>query len=291
MPKTWFITGTSRGLGAEIAKAAMRAGDWVVATSRKKSDLIARLGADDDRLLSVQLDVTDATKARAASDAAVSRFGSIDVLVNNAGYGHLGFFEELTIRDANDQFATNLFGAFNITWAVLPVMRSARKGRIFNISSLGGILGAQGGSLYCASKFALEGFSESLAKEVSPFGISVTIVEPGPFRTDFLTPESLHFAGEPIADYDERRAQVRTSYEERNGLQPGDPKKLAEAMVRLANEATPPMRFLAGSIAVKAADEKLAGMQEEIAHWRDLSVSTDGNCENSNVEGLLAQIK
>lgn len=277
MKKTWFITGASRGLGVEIAKAAMRSGDRVVAAGRKRKAVIDSLGPDNGQLLSVELDVTNAGQARAAVDAAASRFGAIDVLVNNAGYGHLGFFEETTVEDAQAQFATNLFGAFNVTRAALPIMRSARKGRIFNISSLAGIRGAEFGSLYCASKFALEGFSESLSQEVTPYGLFVTIVEPGPFRTDFLTRESLRFGGGAVADYDGRRAQVRASFEQRNGQQPGDPTKLAEAMVRLASEANPPMRFIAGTIAVDAADAKLADMRAELDSWRRLSLSTDGN--------------
>jgi len=273
--KTWFITGASRGLGVDFAKAAMRAGDRVVATGRKRASVNDSVGPDGERLLSVELDVTDAKQALAAVDAAVSRFGAIDVLVNNAGYGHLGFFEETTIEDAQAQFAANLFGAFNVTQAALPIMRSARQGRIFNISSLAGIRGAEFASLYCASKFALEGFSESLSNEVAPFGLFVTIVEPGPFRTDFLTRESLRFGGKLVADYDDRRARLQVSFEQRNGRQPGDPVKLAEAIVRLAGEAKPPMRFVAGSIAVDAADAKLAAMRTEFDLWRRLGVSTD----------------
>jgi NAD(P)-dependent dehydrogenase (short-subunit alcohol dehydrogenase family) len=273
--KTWFITGASRGFGVHFAKAAMRAGDRVVAAGRRRASVNDSVGPDSERLLSVELDVTDAEQAQAAVNAAVSRFGAIDVLVNNAGYGHLGFFEETTIQDAQAQFAANLFGAFNVTRAALPIMRSARKGRIFNISSLAGIRGAEFASLYCASKFALEGFSESLSNEVAPFGLFVTIVEPGPFRTDFLTPESLRFGGKLVADYDGRRAQVQASFEQRNGRQPGDPAKLAEAIVRLANEARPPMRFVAGSFAVDAADAKLAAMRTELDLWRRLGVNTD----------------
>jgi NAD(P)-dependent dehydrogenase (short-subunit alcohol dehydrogenase family) len=277
MQKTWFITGASRGLGVTIAKAALQAGDRVVATARKREDIVKGLGADNDQLLGVALDVTDAAQAQAAVHAAVSRFGSIDVLVNNAGYGHLGFFEENTIQDAQAQFATNLFGVFNVTWAALPVMRAARKGRIFNLSSIAGILGVESCSLYSASKFALEGFSESLSKEVAPFGLFVTIVEPGPFRTDFLTRESLRFGDTVVADYDDRRDQRRAYFEQRNGQQAGDPAKLAGALVRLANEAEPPMRFIAGSMAVNAADAKLAGMLAELERWRELSVGTDGH--------------
>jgi NAD(P)-dependent dehydrogenase (short-subunit alcohol dehydrogenase family) len=287
MPKTWFVTGASRGFGAEIAKAAVRSGDRVVATARKRSALVDGLGPDNDQLMSVELDVTNATQARTAVDAAVSRFGGIDVVVNNAGYGHMGFFEEMTMEDVRQQFATNLFGVFNVTWAALPTMRAARKGRIFNISSLGGLLGVQFGSLYCSTKFALEGFSESLAKEISPFGLFVTIVEPGPFRTEFLTPESARFHGKPIADYDDRRDQIRSGFEERNGLQPGDPAKLAEAMVRLAGEPNPPLRFLAGSVAFNTAEEKLAGMRTEFVKWKDLSLSTDGDYADSTLGGFL----
>jgi NAD(P)-dependent dehydrogenase (short-subunit alcohol dehydrogenase family) len=276
MQKTWFITGAGRGLGVQIAKAAMRAGDRVVATARKRASINESLGPDSDQLLSVALEVTAADGARAAVDAAVSRFGTIDVLVNNAGYGHIGYFEETTNEDVQAQFATNLFGALNVTRAALPVMRSARKGRIFNISSIAGLRGSEFASLYCASKFALEGFSESLAKELAPFGLFVTIVEPGPFRTDFLTGESLRFGGHPVADYDDRRTRLRTSFEQRNGRQPGDPARLADAMVRLANEAEPPMRFVAGAFAVETADAKLAAMRAEFDRWRRLAVSTDG---------------
>jgi NAD(P)-dependent dehydrogenase (short-subunit alcohol dehydrogenase family) len=291
MTKYWFITGTARGLGLEIAKAALRAGDCVVATGRRREAVTDGLGPDHDRLLSLELDVRDATQARTAIAAARARFGAIDVLVNNAGYGHMGFFEEMAIADAQDQFATNVYGVFNVTWAALPAMRAARTGRIFNVSSLGGILGAQLGSFYCASKFAIEGFSECLAKEVAPFGLFVTLVEPGPFRTDFLTPESMRFGAGRIADYDDRRGPMRTAFEERNGLQPGDPVKLAEAIVYLANQPEPPLHFFAGSIAVTAATEKLANTRAEVERWRDLSVGTDGDFAVTNVEGLLLQIR
>lgn len=257
MQKTWFITGASRGLGAQIAKAAIRAGDRVVATGRTREAVIEGLGPDSDQLLSVELDVTYAGQARAAVQAALSRFGTIDVLVNNARYGHLGIFEENTIQDTQAQFATNLFGVFNVTWAVLPIMRSARTGRIFNISSFDGILGAELGPLQFASKFALQGFSEFLSKKITPFGLFVTVVEPSPFRSDFLASESLRFGESVVGDYDDWRAQLAASFEQRDAQQPDDPAKLAEAIVRLADESEPPMRFIAGSIAVGVADAKL----------------------------------
>jgi len=277
MQKTWFITGASRGLGADIARAAMRAGDLVVATGRSRAAVRDSIGPNSQQLESIELDVNNEAQAQAAVDAAVKRFGTIDVLVNNAGYGHLGLFEETTPQDAQTQFGTNLFGVFSVTRAVLPLMRAARKGRIFNISSLAGARGIAFGSLYCASKFALEGFSESLAHEVAAFGIRVTIVEPGPFRTDFLSPESIRFGASAVADYDDQRVALRASFEQRNGKQPGDPVKLAEAIVRLAGEPEPPLRFVAGSIAYDSISAKLAGMQGEMAQWKPLSVGTDGS--------------
>jgi len=291
MAKTWFITGASRGLGAEIVRAAVRAGDQVVATARHPETLGNKLEPDSSQFLKVRLDVADAAQARTSVEAALSRFGTIDILVNNAGYGHYGFFEESSIDDARDQIATNFLGVLQITWAVLPVMRAARTGRIFNLSSLGGLIGGQMASLYCATKFAVEGFSESLAKEVAPFGIHVTIVEPGPFRTDFLTARSLRFGEKRIADYDDRRATLLAGIEERNGRQPGDPAKLVEAIVSLSKTDKPPLRFVAGSVALGAADQKLADMRNEFDRWRQLSMSTDGTFgDNASVASIVAQI-
>ncbi len=275
MSKTWFITGASRGLGADIATAALKAGDRVVATGRQRAAVSDRLGPDSDRLLALDLDVGVADQARAAVAAAIGRFGAIDVLVNNAGYGHLGYFEETTAADIEAQYATNVFGLFNATRAVLPAMRAARKGHVFNLSSVAGYRGIETGALYCSSKFAVEGFSESLAAELAPFGIHVTIVEPGPFRTDFLTPESLKFVATEVADYAERRDTMRASFEQRNGKQQGDPVLLAEALVTLANAAQPPLRFTAGAMAVNGLDAKLAAMKAELDRWRDLGLATD----------------
>src|ERR1700761_3442152 len=223
MSKTWFTTGASRGLGADIAAAALKAGDNVVATGRQRSAVSDKLGADNEHLLSLALDVSDAAQARAAVAKALERFGAIDVLVNNAGYGHLGYFEETTDADIQAQYATNVFGLFNVTRAALPAMRAARQGHVFNLSSVAGYRGVEAGSLYCSSKFAVEGFSEALAGELAPFGIHVTIIEPGPFRTDFLTPESLRFIANEVPDYAERRNATRASFEGRNGTQQGDP--------------------------------------------------------------------
>ena len=275
MSKTWFITGASRGLGADIATAALKAGDRVVATGRQRAAVSDRLGPDNDRLLTLPLDVADAAQARAAVAQAIARFGAIDVLVNNAGYGHLGYFEETTDADIQAQYATNVFGLFNVTRAALPAMRAARRGHVFNLSSVAGYRGVEAGSLYCSSKFAVEGFSEALAGELAPFGIHVTIIEPGPFRTDFLTPESLKFIAHEVPDYAERRNAARASFEQRNGKQQGDPVLLAEAMVKLANAAKPPLRFTAGAMAVNGLDAKLAAMKAELDAWRELGIATD----------------
>jgi len=291
MSKTWFITGASRGLGSDIAKAALAAGHHVVATGRKRASVVAAIGEDSERLLSLDLDVSKEAQARVAVDAAVQRFGVIDVLVNNAGFGYMGFFEDSTTDDMYDQLSTNLLGVMHVTRATLPHMRKARSGHIFNVSSLGGMLGAELGSLYCATKFGLEGFSECLAKEVAQFGLAVTIVQPGPFRTDFLKPESARYAKVGVVDYAERRRQLIASTEQRNGNQPGDPARLAKAMIRLAEVPNPPMRFLGGSIALNAAVAKLATWRGEAEAWKDLSVSCDGDFENTNVGLLLDQIR
>jgi len=274
MKQTWFITGSSRGLGLEIAKAALAAGHNVVATARNKSASDAAFGSSSEHLLTLGLDVTQPEEVSKAVDAAVSRFGGIDVLVNNAGYGQLGFFEENTLQDARDQLETNLFGVLNVTWATLPVMRAAKSGRIFNISSLGGICGSMTGSIYCASKFGVEGFSESLAQEVEPLGIHITIVEPGLFKTDFLSSTSVRFGAQTIADYAAQSEQLQQLYRGLNGQQKGDPAKLAAALLRLANEPQPPLRFAAGEDAVKAIEEKLAKLRLDLEQWKALSVST-----------------
>lgn len=184
MQKSWFITGASRGLGVEIAKAALEAGDCVMATSRDPEQVLDALGGERECLMVARVDVTRRENAQTAVDAAIQRFGGIDVLVNNAGYGHLGFFEESTEQDIRDQFDSNVYGLMEVIRVVLPAMRGARAGHILNLSSLAGVRGSAFSSIYSASKFAVEGFSEALAEEIAPFGIRVTIVEPGPFRTD-----------------------------------------------------------------------------------------------------------
>lgn len=287
-PRTWFVTGASRGLGAAIVQTVLDAGDRVVATARSRDSLIRTFGPDSDRLLSIALDVTDAAAARAAVDAALAAFGRIDVLVNNAGYGNLSLFEESTAADVEAQYQTNVFGLMHVTRAVLPGMRARRSGRIFNISSVGGIVGGPSGTLYCASKFAVEGFTESLAAEVRDFGIHVTVVEPGFFRTDFLEPTSVRYGSQPIADYAAVSEALRTFYDNRSRNQAGDPVKLGRALIALADAEQPPVRWAAGTDAVRMVESKIASLQAELDAWRTLSLGTDGDFEFREEAGTSA---
>jgi NAD(P)-dependent dehydrogenase (short-subunit alcohol dehydrogenase family) len=280
MGQRWLITGAGRGLGADIARAALAAGCAVAATGRDPEAVRAALGPEHERLLVLGLDVMDAAQAQRAAAAAQARFGGIDVLVNNAGYGHVGFFEETTDADARAQFEANVFGLMNVTRAVLPLMRKARAGHVVNLSSLAGLRGNMFTSLYSASKFAVEGLSEALAEELAPFGIRITIVEPGPFRTDFLTARSLRVGAQALPDYDAMRAKMLAGFEARNGKQAGDPARLARAVVEMAGSATAPLRFLAGSQAFDMGVAKLNAMREDITAWEAASRATDGDYED-----------
>ncbi|THG32832.1 SDR family NAD(P)-dependent oxidoreductase [Naasia lichenicola] len=271
--KTWFITGANRGLGAAIATAALNAGHRVAATARNPETVTAALG-DSPNLLALPLDITDDAQADAAVAAAVDRFGSIDVLVNNAGYGQLGVFEETSMSLIRKQFDTNTFGTMNITRAALPTMRAQGAGHIFTITSISGTVGVVGSGTYSASKFAVEGWMESLALELAPFGISATIVEPGYFKTDFLDTSSVAYGDIVVDAYAEESAQFRRSQDEMNHQQVGDPAKLAAALLTLAEIDTPPLRFTAGADAVHVVGEiVLPKRQSDLDTWRDLSSS------------------
>jgi NAD(P)-dependent dehydrogenase (short-subunit alcohol dehydrogenase family) len=268
--KIWFITGAGRGMGVDIAKAALAAGNAVVATGRNTGNVAKAVGAADD-LLVVKLDVTSRADAEAAVQAAVDRFGGIDVLVNNAASFEAGFFEELTPEQIERQLAVSLIGPMNVTRAVLPVMRKQRSGHIVTISSLAGLAGSEYTSAYVASKFAVDGWMESLAAEVEPFGIHTTVVNPGFFRTELLTKESTNYAPASIEDYAERSAAMREFFESMNGKQGGDPAKLAQALLTIADQEQPPFRFIAGADAIAQAEAKLAERQQQIDAYRDLS--------------------
>jgi NAD(P)-dependent dehydrogenase (short-subunit alcohol dehydrogenase family) len=270
--KTWFITGAGRGMGADFAKGVLAAGHNVVATGRNP-DAVANAVGEADDLLVVKLDVTSTQNAEAAVKAAVDRFRSIDVLVNNAASFYAGYFEELTPEQMERQLATSLVGPMNVTRAVLPVMRKQRSGHVVTISSSAGLAGFEYGTAYAASKFGVDGWMESLAPEVEPFGIHTTIVNPGFFRTELLTKESTNYATPSIEDYAERNAAQRDWWEAQNGRQQGDPAKLAQALLTIADEKPPPRRFIAGADAIDTAEQQIATLQQQIDAFRELSSS------------------
>jgi NAD(P)-dependent dehydrogenase (short-subunit alcohol dehydrogenase family) len=270
--KVWFITGAGRGMGVDIAKAALAAGNAVVATGRNTDAVSKAVGQADD-LLVVKLDITDPASAQAAVQAAVERFGRIDVLVNNAGNFIAGFFEEITPEQFRAQLETNLFGPLNVTRAVLPVLRAQRSGLVVTISSTAGISGQEFCTAYAASKFALEGWMESLTPEIAPFGIRTMLVEPGFFRTELLTQESTSYAEPSIEDYAERTTQTVAAWKGTNGKQGGDPAKLAAALVQLAGQDEPPLRWAAGADAVETFEQKAKTLLAQADAHRQLSSS------------------
>ncbi|MEM5438556.1 oxidoreductase [Paraburkholderia diazotrophica] len=272
--RVWFITGASRGLGALIAQAALADGNAVVAAGRKVDAIVERLG-ESPALLPVALDVTDEAQAKAAVAAAIEKFGRIDVLVNNAGFGLLAAVEESSDADVRRMYDTNVFGLLNVTRAVLPVMRKQRSGHVINMSSIGGYRAGAGFGVYSSTKFAVEGITESLHAELEPLGIHATVVEPGYFRTDFLDASSLVVGKDIIDDYDETSGKVRRFAVGMNHNQPGDPQKLATALVTLADAQTPPLRLPLGTDTLKAIADKNAYVTTETQTWKALSQSTD----------------
>ncbi|WP_420995419.1 oxidoreductase [Cupriavidus sp. 30B13] len=272
--RVWLITGASRGIGALIAKAALAEGDAVVAAGRNVDAIAAALG-EGPALFPVRLDVTSEEEAAAAVQAALARFGRIDVLVNNAGFGLLGAVEEATLAETRRLYETNVFGVLNVTRAVLPSMRARRAGHVINISSIGGYRSAVGFGVYSSTKFAVEGLTEALHGELAPLGIHVTVVEPGYFRTDFLDQSSLAVSPNVIGDYAPTSGAVRAVAATLNRQQPGDPEKLAQAMVELARAQTPPLRLPLGTDTLRAIAQKHEFVTRETETWRALSASTD----------------
>jgi NAD(P)-dependent dehydrogenase (short-subunit alcohol dehydrogenase family) len=270
--KTWIITGAGRGLGVDIAKAALAAGHNAVATGRNPDAVAEALGGAEN-LLVAKLDVTSSDDATAAVKAGVDRFGGVGVLVNNAASFYAGFFEELTPEQMDRQITTTLIGPMNVTRAVLPIMREQRSGHVVTISSSAGFAGFEYGTAYAASKFGVDGWMESLAPEIEPFGIHTTVVNPGFFRTELLTKESTNYAPATIEDYAERNAAQREFWEGMNGKQGGDPAKLAQALVTITELEQPPFRFIAGADAIAQAEEKLAERRQQIDAHRELSSS------------------
>src|ERR1700689_3629559 len=272
MSKVWFITGAGRGMGVDIAKAALAAGYKVVATGRSPEKVAEALGKSGN-LLIVKLDITKPADAESAVKAAVEKFGRIDVLVNNAANFYAGFFEELTPEQMERQLSTSLVGPMNVTRAVLPVMRKQRSGLIITVSSTAGLIGFEFGSAYAASKFGLEGWMQSLQAEGEPFGLDTITVNPGFFRPELLTEESTNFAERTIEDYNERRAKQMEFWKGYNGQQSGNPAKLAQALMTISSEEKPPRRFIAGADAVETAEQVAATLLQQTDAYRKLSSS------------------
>jgi NAD(P)-dependent dehydrogenase (short-subunit alcohol dehydrogenase family) len=272
---TWFVTGASRGFGLEVARLALNNGDAVVAAARHPDQAEKALGGPQDKLLTVPLDVTDEGQARDAVRLATDRFGGIDVLVNNAGRGFIGAVEEASDEEVRATFDINVFGLLTVTRAVLPFMRRQGSGRVINVGSVGGFIGRGGAGIYAASKFAVEGLTEALRAELEPLGIKVSIVEPGAFRTDFMDSTSMVMAARRFEDYDPTAGEFRRRPSWLNHQQPGDPRKVAQAIATLVSAEDPPVRLALGKDAVAGIEEKLAAMSSALDHWRELSVSTD----------------
>lgn len=271
----WFITGASRGFGLEIAREVLSRGDSVVATARNPQSVLDALPDAGDRLVAVALDVSDADQARAAVDTAVTRFGRIDVLVNNAGRGLLGAVEEVSDEEVRAVFDVNVFGLLSVTRAVLPTMRAQRSGLIINLSSVGGFVAWPGWGAYSATKFAVEALSEAMTHELAPLGIRAIAVEPGPFRTDFLDASSLEVAASAIEDYSASGGAARQWATDTNNAQEGDPLKAAKIIVDLASTDDLPERIQLGTSAFTDVAAKLDRTAREQQRWRHISLSTD----------------
>jgi NAD(P)-dependent dehydrogenase (short-subunit alcohol dehydrogenase family) len=273
MSKVWLITGSSRGLGREFVQAALEAGHKVAATARQVSDLSLIQQEYGDQVLPLALDVTNESQAHDAVQNTIKEFGRLDVLVNNAGYGNVAPIEDTSLEEFRKQIETNLFGTIILTKAALPHFREQRSRNFMQITSIAGRIGPIGRAPYAAAKWGVEGFSETLAKEVAPFGVKVTIVEPGGFRTDFAGASTTLQEGRP--EYDETVGKTARFQREFNGKQPGDPKKAAAVLLRLATEQNPPLRVVLGSDAYSAAEKNGLAKIELGRAWKDLSISTD----------------
>jgi NAD(P)-dependent dehydrogenase (short-subunit alcohol dehydrogenase family) len=273
MPRTWLITGCSRGLGRALAEAVLVAGDQLVATARDPQTLDGLPAFGEDRVVTAPLDVTDEAAAGAAVRVAIDRFGGLDIVVNNAGYGDIAPIENTSLETFRAQIETNLFGTITVTKAAIPLFRERRGGRFIQVSSIGGRAGATGRAPYSAAKFGVEGFSEVLAAEMAPFGVRVTIVEPGGFRTDFAGSSTRIEAGDPA--YAETVGETASMQRDYDGHQPGDPKRAAQAIIALASAANPPLRLVLGSDAYARAERTDQARLDELRAWRQTSVSTD----------------
>ena len=273
--KVWYITGASKGLGLSLVKQLLSAGHKVAATSRSLADLENAVGTDKANFLPLAVDLKDEASVNSSGNAAVSAFGQVDVVVNNAGYGLIGSLEELSDKESRDNFEINVFGMLNVIRNVMPQLRKQRSGHIINISSIGGFSGAfPGFGIYCATKFAVVGLSESLSAEAKTFGIKVTVVQPGYFRTNFLSAGSIAVPANQIDDYAEVRESQQAHEVSIDGNQPGDPEKAVAAMIEVANAENPPLHLFLGQDAYQMADLKILSVQNDMDKWEGLATAT-----------------
>ena len=270
----WFITGTSGGIGSELVREVLRRGDSVVATSRNPQKVADTFCAHKDQLLAVAVDLGNSDQITRAVQAGISRFGKIDVLVNNAGYGLLGAVEEANDDEISRVHEINVFGLLRVLRAVLPHFRERKSGHVVNLSSISGLVGLPGIGIYNATKFAVEGISEALAAEVGPLGIKVTVVEPGPFRTEFLA-GSLALAKNVIPEYEKTAGVTRAGAATRNGNQPGDPVRAAAAIIKAVTAENPPLHLLLGRMAYELANKKISNLQKDFEAWREVTLGAD----------------
>ena len=271
--KVWFITGSNSGFGRSLTEAVLEKGDKVVATTRHPEQIEDLVKQYADTVKAVSLDITKADEISSAIDTAIATFGSIDVLVNNAGFGTLGAVEEVDAEQVRRQFEVNCFGTLNLTKALLPHFRQRNSGHILNVSSVGGFTAFPGTGIYCATKFAIEGYSEALAKEIAPLGIKLTLVEPGAFRTEFAG-DSLATPDTQIDDYAETAHKFVEMQSQSSGEQPGDPDKAAQAMIKVVESDNPPMRLVLGEDALQATRHKIETFQKELNEWEEVTLST-----------------
>ncbi len=271
----WFVTGASKGLGLTLVKRLLNEGYKVAATSRNISELQNAVGIKNDNFLPLAVNIKNEESVQEAIEKTVSTFGKIDIVVNNAGYGMLGGLEETTDQEARDNFDVNVFGSLNVIRKALPYLRDQQSGHIINISSIGGFSGGYPGfGIYCATKFAVNGFTEALQTEVKPFGIKVTVVEPGYFRTNFLSEGSLVTPKNPIDAYQNVRESQSLHQNNLNQQQAGDPEKAAAAMISIANHPDAPLNLFLGADAYQVAQQKIASVQTDLETWKNLTIST-----------------
>lgn len=273
--KVWFVTGASKGLGSELVKKLLSEGFRVAATSRTVDALVASFGESSENFLPLGMDITDNDEVNSSLARTVAHFGTVDVIVNNAGYGQIGTLEELTDEEAKANFDVNVFGSLNVIRNAMPYLREQQSGNIFNISSIGGYAGNfPGWGIYCSTKFAVAGFTEALAEEAKAFGVHATVVYPGYFRTDFLSKESAKTPAHTIEAYESARNSEQAHLNDINGSQPNDPVKAAEALIELSKAQHPPVHFLLGLETHEFLNNKIEALKKDAEHWKSLTEST-----------------